>query len=379
MKRSLLIALILAVGFPTGAQHVPLYQNTKTGTTLAFDYDHVWTYNLYERSRWGGGLELTIRDSITISGFVGYGVRDEQWKGGVGASYKLPWSHHGGTASLNVARDYHAAASRRLKASSITDIAGLSGFMTQLMDDRRCVDIAYLFSFGRTTYVVEGSVFRGYKLYDSWLRPLYLVDGAELERSDGYELSVRMYHGAGFSAGAVVTDDFDWRLLAQYDRRFGIGPFYLSAFAQAGICGNTAPFYYQFDMGGTYGSPLWFRNSMLTLQPYEYVAQYFTYGSLRLQFKKPLFSLWSKLFAVGTNPRPMVGVSGAWGGRYDYGVGELTGGSSEALTAVELMAGIDGLIRWGVADYGVAFAVRPWPLDGGEARTAILLTAGLVF
>lgn len=377
MKRSLFIALILAVGFSAGAQNVQLYRNVKTGTTLSFDYGRVWTYNLYERSRWGGGLEFSIRDSVVLYGFVGYGVRDQQWKGGVGASYKLPWSHHGGIAYLNIGRDYHAAASRRLKVSDITDISDLSSFMSQLMDDRKSVDAAYLFSVGRTTYVVEGSVFMGYKLYDSWLRPLYLVDGAELERSDGYELGFRMYHVSGFSAGAVVTNEFDWRLLAQYDRRFGIGPFYLASFAQAGICGPSAMIYYQFDLGGTYGSPLWFRNSMLTLRPYEYVAQYFAFGSLRLQFKKPLFSLWSKMFAVGTNPRPMIGASGTWGGRYAYGSGELTGGKNGALAAVELMAGVDGLIRWGVADYGVLFAVRPGSVEGARPVTVILVTASL--
>lgn len=377
LKRWIFAAAVLALGGGAAAQYVPLYENHATRTSLSFDLDGLWAYNLYERSRWGAGFKFTLRDSLDVTAYVAYGVRDEQWKGGVGASCKLPWSHRGGTAHLSVARDYHPAASRRLNTSSITDVSGLSSFMTQLMDDRRFVDLSYRFSFGRTTYVVGGSVFRGYKLYDSWLRPLYLVDGAELERSDGYELSVRMYHGSGISAGAVVANGFDWRVLAQYDRRFGLGPFDLYTFAQAGICGESAPFYYQFDLGGTYGSPLWFRNTMLTLRPYEYVAQYFAFGSMRLQVKKPLFSLWNKVFAVGTNPRPMVGVSGVWGGRYTYDGGVLTSGNSAALAAVEVMAAVDGIIRWGVADYGALFALRPWPLVDGSPRTVLLLTASL--
>ncbi len=382
LRRIMMIVAMLTLACSAKGQNMSLYNNPKARVSLSFDFDRVWNYNLYERSRWGAGLELSIHDSVNIEGYVGYGVRDQQWKGGGGVSWTLPFGHRGGTVFLSGGREYYAAASRRIQHSNvfnITDISGLSSFMTQLMDDRTGISAGYLFRTRNATYIVEGRAFRYYRLYDRWLRPLYLVDGAELSRSDGYEVSLSMHRRSGFSSELLLAKDYEWRLLAQYDHRFGVGPFDLYAFAQAGICSRDASFFYQFDLGGTYGSPLWFRNSMLTLYPYEFVAQYFAFGSLRLQTHNPLFKWWNKTLAVGSNPRPMIGVNGAYGGKYnDNTYPEYTPFSDEmTMPAVEFMAGIDGLIRWGVADYGVAFAFRPWPLEEGKMRSVLLFTAAL--
>lgn len=374
----MLTVAMLALGGFTAAQELSLYNNPLRRVSLKFDMDRLWNYNLYERSRWGAGLRLSIHDSVDIDGWVAYGVRDRQWKGGGGVSWKVPFSHRVGTLFLNVGRDYFPAASRRMKLSNITDISGLSGFMAQLMGDRTGVSAGYLFATRRATYIVEGSAFECYLLYDWGQRPLYLVDGDEPMRRDGYEVSVAMHRKSGFSAVLLLANNFTRRLLAQYDHRFGLGPLDLYTFAQAGICNNYARLYYRFDLGGTYGSPLWFRNSMLTLRPYEYVAHRFVFGSLRLQTHDPLFKLWSRTFAVGTNPRPIVGVNAVAGGKYydDMEPG-MPAPADRTMEAVEVMAGVDGLIRWGIADYGVAFAFRPWPLEDGAMRTVLLFTAGL--
>ena len=313
---------------------------------------------------------------MDITAYAGYGVRDEQWKGGAGVAWRLPWSSRQGTVSLSVGRDYFAAASRRMQHSNITDLSGLSSFMSQLMADRTGLDLGYVFKVNGTTYVIEGMVFEGYELYDLMYRPIYIVDGGEPRRSDGYELSLAMHCRSGFSAELLNASSRTWRLLLQYDHRFGLGPFDLYTFAQAGICSNNAQFFYRFDLGGTYGSPLWFRNSMLTLQPYEYVAHRFAFGSLRFKLHDPLFKLWSKMFAVGTNPRPMVGANGVWGSKYydavPPGYPEPT---DKTMVGVEVMAGIDGLIRWGAVDYGLSFAWRV-PLAAGEtSRFATLVSA----
>ena len=371
-KKALLVTLmLLSCGCDAMAQYVPLVDQK-----LYFDLDKVWNYNLYERSRWGGGLKYMPVKAVDITAYVGYGVRDEQWKGGVGVAWRLPWSSHQGAVSLSVGRDYFAAASRRMQHSNITDLSGLSCFMSQLMADRRGLELGYVFKVNGTTYIIEGMVFEGYELYDQMYRPIYIVDGGEPCRSDGYELSLSMHRRSGFSAELTHAYRHTWRLLLQYDHRFTLGPLDLYTFAQAGICDNNAPFFYRFDLGGTYGSPLWFRNSMLTLSPYEYVAHRFTFGSLRLKFRNPLFKLWSKMFAVGTNPRPLVGVNGVWGGKYyddvEPGYPEPT---DKTMAAFEVMAGIDGLIRWGAVDYGLSFAWRV-PLATGEAgRLATLVSA----
>lgn len=377
LKQWILVVATLTLGTYASAQYVPLYKHDAQKVSLSFDLDRLWTYNLYERSRWGGGLKFSLRDSIDMTGYVGYGVRDQQWKGGVGFSAKLPWSHRAGTVYLGLARDYHAAASRRMQQSNITDLGGMSSFMSMFMDDRRMLTAGYRFYTRRATYIVEGRFFEGYRLYD-WYGPIYLVDGASPRRSDGWEVSLTMHRRSGFSAEMLVAKRSNWRLLLQYDRRFDVGPLDLYTFAQTGICANHASFYYRFDLGGTYGSPLWFRNSMLTLRPYEYVAHRFAFASLRLQLHKPLFSLWNKTFAIGSNPRPMVGVNGVMGGKYtDDWDPNAEAPADLRMTAVELMAGVDGIIRWGVADYGVVLGMRPWPLIEGKPLTVILLMANL--
>lgn len=357
---------------------------TSAHTELSFDLDRLWSYNLYERSRWGAGLKLSLRDSLDISGYAAYGVRDQQWKGGVGVAYKIPLSHRGGTVYIGIARDYYAAASRRLQASNITDLAGMSAVMTQLMDDRRGITLGYRFANRRATYTFEGRAFEGYRLYRSDLRPVYLVDGSSLERVDGLELCLTMERRSGFAAQLLVAGRSNWRILMQYDRTFPLGPLDFSTFAQAGLSFPYCDSYYRFDLGGTYGSPLWFRNSMLTLRPYEHVTTRFAFASLRLKVRKPLFSLWNKTFVVGSYPRPMVGVNGVYGGTYRvYDSYDTEPGMSTytlySIGAVELMAGVDGLIRWGVADYGVAYCLRPYPLDDGKLRQVLLFTAALAF
>ena len=367
LQKALLVTLVLlSCGCGAVAQYVPLVDQK-----LYFDLDKVWNYNLYERSRWGGGLKYTPVKTVDITAYVGYGVRDEQWKGGAGVAWRLPWSHRQGTIYLNVGRDYHAAASRRMQHSNITDLSGLSGFMSQLMDDRRGLELGYSFDTRRSTYIVEGRVFKGFKLYDDY-RAIYLVDGDTPSRSDGMEFSLTMHRRSGFSAELLYAPRHAKRLLLQYDRRFALGPLDLYTYAQAGICDNYADFYYRFDLGGTYGSPLWFRNSMLTLRPYEYVANRFALTSLRLQTRKPLFSLWSKTFAVGTNPCPMVGASGVYGAKY---YDEPLHGADRTMAAVEVMAGVNGLIRWGVVDYGVTFAWRVPLVDGETGKLATFVSA----
>lgn len=377
LKRWIFAAAVLALGGGAAAQYVPLYENPATRTSLSFDLDGLLAYNLYERSRWGAGFKFTLRDSLEFTGYVGYGVRDQQWKGGGAAAYKIPFSRRGGTFTIAFARDYFAAASRQMKQTSITDISGLSHFMTQLMDDRMGVSAGYLFSTRRATYMVSTAFFEGRYLYQH-MTPLYLVDGATPERRSGMEVCLTMHRKSGFSAEMLVADHRNWRLLMQYDHQFGLGPLYLSTFAQMGLAFLYADVYYKFDLGGTYGSPLWFRNSMLTVRPYEHIVPAFVFSSLRLQTKRPLFRLWSSTFAVGSNPRPMVGVSGAWGGRYRTNDSESDSEPSFVdVGAVEVMAAVDGIIRWGVADYGALFALRPWPLVDGSPRTVLLLTASL--
>ncbi len=91
MKRArhLLLTVLLLPSTVAWGQYIPLY-TSQNGASLQFNLDRLWSYNLYEHSRWGGGLKWTLAPRrvdgplISFDGYVGYGVLDRQWKGGLG-------------------------------------------------------------------------------------------------------------------------------------------------------------------------------------------------------------------------------------------------------------------------------------------------------
>lgn len=389
LRRMPLVAALLMLCGGAAAQSINIGR-----CRASLDLDRLWSYNLYEQSRWGLGGHLTWRDSLTVSAFVGYGVRDLQWKGGAAVDLKLRGTGHP-TLYAAGGRDYFAAASRRLGTTHLTDIGGLSAFMSLRMSDRLFLRAGYRHQVRRTTLTAEVTAFRGRRLFEGNTL-LYLANGDVLRDESGTELRLAAAHRSGITVemlGATLpqTHRHAVRLLAQYSHDVNAGPFTLSIFAQGGVTAPDIPYIYMFDLGGTFGAPLWFRHTLLTARPVEYTANIFAFSSLRLRLDKPLFRVYSTLLAIGSNPHPLVGVNLAWGALFDphHGATTSDGGEQQlwhdgiALTAptrgvAEVIAGIDGLVHWGVADYGVAICLRPWPLEtDGHMRRVLLLTAEL--
>lgn len=385
----LVVALaLLSVGGNAAAQYIPLVDNK-----LYFDFDRLWGYNLYEHSRWGGGLKYTPNKSIDLTGYVGYGVRDQQWKGGLGFAARLPWSKRQGTVYLNGGRDYFAAASRQMQAVSLTDFSGLSAFMSRRMSDRLFAQAGYRWRSSAWSYGVEGTVFAGGRLFNDYSL-LYKVDGDGVAAEDGGEVRFTVGHRCGVSAellGAYTTppDRMTQRLLVQYDKSHPVGPFDLHTFLQTGITTPDAPYIYMFDLGGTYGAPVHFRNALLTAEPNEFTANYFAFTSLRFMLRKPLYKIYSRTFAVGSNPRPLVGMNAAWGDVWGPEVSSAVMAPMgyvdvDGMTlmppnhgVVEALVGIDGLIKWGIVDYGTTVAWRAPLQSADESRWVLLLSANI--
>lgn len=388
LNRLLVVCALLSVGGTATAQYVELVSRK-----LYFDLDKLWNYNLYERSRWGGGLKFTPRDGIDITGYVGYGVRDQQWKGGLGFAAKLPWSHRQGVVYLNVGRDYFAAASRQMKAVNLTDVSGLSAFMSRRMSDRLYVRAGYRWKNAAMSYTVDGMLFDGGRLFAD-RRLLYKIDGDDVMPENGGEVRLVASHRCGLSAELtgsylVSPDRMTLRLLTQYDKSHVLGPFNLITFAQAGITSPNAPYIYMFDLGGTYGAPIHFRNALLTAEPNEFTANYFAFTSLRLAMRKPLYKVYSQFFAVGSNPLPQVGLNAAWGdlwshesdlgsfppAGYVYQDGVTMQSPSHGV--LEVLVGIDGLIKWGLVDYGATITYRVPLSESDVSRWLLLLSANI--
>lgn len=363
------------------------------GSALYLDLDRVWGYNLYEQSRWGAGLRL-VRGAGTAAGerrydlWCGYSPHAQLFTGGVAAE----WLRGPSTTYIAAGHTLAAAAGRHTKAASLSDLASLSSFMAKRMNERSYVLAGYRHKVAGMTLGGEAMVYAGRRLYDG-TGLLYRRDGDLLPREDGWEARLRVTNVDGLAlqlqCGDVWPDRKAFvRLLAEWEHSWRGEVLGGKVFAQGGIVSPGAPYTYLFDLGGTKGAPLYLERSLLTARPLEFTADIYGFTSMRVELAKPLFSLWNSLFVVGSSPVPFVGVNLAWGMlRGMDGEGTML---YEDLTLqaphmgiAEPVAGIDGLLRWGAVDWGVAAAWRLTPHGAAYHREdtkdnlAILVTAKL--
>lgn len=399
MKRArhLLLTVLLLPSTVAWGQYIPLY-TSQNGASLQFNLDRLWSYNLYEHSRWGGGLKWTLAphradgSQISFDGYAGYGVLDRQWKGGLGFETQFVRNPYGLVQYITVGRDYVSAGSRHMAVGSITDPASLAAFMSYRMYDRAGWVWGYRWRVRGVEHCIDATVFAGSRLFDNdWL--LYREQG--LAEADGAVLRWTLRLPQGFSsqveAGGTWPDaTLVARLLAQYDRKLRLSPIELSLFLQGGITPPRTSYLYMFDLGGTFGAPLYFRNSLLTARPNEFTANAFAFLSLHLRPEDPLWYWWSSFASIGTSPKPFVALHAAWGWLWGQDAdGQLTWEGLDLQAPhhglVEALAGVDGLIRWGAVDWGIAAGYRLTPAGVPYHRTetndnlVLLITADLIF
>lgn len=392
MRHTLATALLLMIAASGAAQYVPLMREGKSA--LYLDLDAVWRYNLYEHSRWGVGLKYTHGDSLTLVANAAYGVADRQWKGSVGGNIILPCSHRVGTLYGLLSREYAPAGNRRMEAWKLTDIGSLSSLMDRRMSDQLAALAGYRWRTLRWRYAVDARLFASQRLFDN-TRMLYLTADDTLYQEQGAELRIYAASASGLSAELLCGSVWPGprpviQILAQWERRFFTGPLALDIYLQGGMVPPGVPYPYLFDLGGTWGAPLHFRQSLLTARPNEFTASAFTFLSSRWGWRDPLLQWWSSLLQLGCYPRPFVGIDAAWG--YLWGQspeGQMTWEGMEMQSPLygiaEAVAGVEGLVRWGVVDWGVAVAYRivptnaPYHYASPRDNLALLITAKLIF
>lgn len=392
MKHTLVIVLLLLIATTGGAQYIPLMREGKSA--LYLDLDAVWRYNLYEHSRWGVGLKYTHGDSLTLVANAGYGLADNQWKGAVGGSLVLPASHRDGTLYGMLSRDYTPAGSRRMQAWKLTDIGSLSSFMDRRMIDQLSLLAGYRWRTSQWRYSVEARLFASQRLFDNE-RMLYLKEGTPLYREQGVELRTQAASASGFSLELLCASVCPGprpvvQALAQWERQYATGPLALDLYLQGGMVPPGVPYPYLFDLGGTWGAPFHFRKSLLTARPNEFCASLFSFVSVQWGWHDALFEWWNSLLQIGTYPRPFVGVDAAWGHLWGQSPeGRLTWEGLELQSPLyglaEAVVGVEGLLRWGVVDWGAAIAYRLVPpvaayrYSDPHDNLALLITAKLIF
>ncbi|MBR1550142.1 MAG: hypothetical protein IJ634_05830 [Bacteroidales bacterium] len=361
------------------AQVVPLHRTI--GIPLYLDLDRVYNYNQYEKSRWGLGLrygylaeDLDMMpkpagffDRLSVGAYVGYGYADERWKWGVDAGYWTDLERQGKVYAAYF-HDLTAEATRSLNTYNLVSFNASGSFMNRLFSDTRRLTAGY--SMVPTRNLKAGLELRlsderklhnlAYILYpqtdDEW-DALEHARFAEGRLFFEHNLGLRGELTLGYTTGEWWVDTgYFLRLLLQYDQVFPVAKiFNFQVYAQGGITTKGTPFSRLFNLGGTSGSPLLFERSLLTARLDEFLANRFVLTCLRFGFSKPLFTLKSDLLQVGTAPRPFVLLDAAWGDMWDFqNIGPDRG-------IAEAGVGIDGIVRWGYIDWGLALAYRLTP------------------
>lgn len=390
----LFVATLVLGNTAVQGQYLSLWRSTD-GASLQLNVDRLWSYNLYEHSRWGLGMRYVWSSGSSVEAYGAYGVNDRRLKGGVAFDLPLPSSHRGGHLYGALSHDYESAASRGILTSGTwassgnnsssllsslqSPIASLQTILSSRMVELTAARLGYGWQSQTMGFGIELSAFAGQHLFDS-VGPLFYVAGDTLPPLWGAEGRLLWCHRSGVTAelkGGMVWPERQpyARLLVHYDRRIVFAPFHyplvLTVHSQAGATTPNTPYFRQFDLGGTWGAPICFDHSLLTARPYEFTADYFALFALRLMPRDPLFNGWNRILQLGTAPRPFVGLDAA------------VGHPAPNQGLAEPVVGVDGLLLWGVMRLGVALAYRltpasaPYHLTESNDNLAVLMTAQL--
>ncbi len=371
MKRTALIIICTMLLATNGmAQLIPLYES-EGGSTLYLNPSRIYSYNLYEKSRWGAGLRYDIAlggktfKTLSLSGYGAYGYGDERFKWGLKSD--LLWNSKVQTHTYaEIFHDLTSDASRNLNDYQLTSFTSTSCFMTRRFSDTYRLILGFSQRFLRQfTGSMEVRLSRERPLYNN--NTLFYPTDREallsMPHNDFAELRLLLSHTTGWQTELVAgivsgMDDYRFvRLLSQYDHTLFFSVLKLHLFVQGGITTNETPYSRIFDLGGIWSSPLSMDRTLLTVRPNEFTANLFGLTNIKLSLQNPLFSVIDHDLRVGLSPTPFLRLGAAWG----HLSAKATGLTAPDKGLFEAGAGIDGLLVWGAVEWGAAVAYRLTP------------------
>ena len=371
-----MIALtLIALPMSAMAQMIPLLPSGSKNE-LWLDPDRIYDYNQYEKSRWGLGLQYDINfdtaskptfKTLSLSAYGAYGYADQHFKWGVFADLQGA-SRRQSHTYIEFFHDLTADASRTLFTPNLSILRSPASFMSRLFSD------TYRFTLGFSNRPtknlfesIELRLSRERLLHDDY-GEIFYPTYSELKDLAAYnfaELNLTLFHVLGLSGrvtlGAYNTDndkdgEFFVRTQLEYDRTISYYFLKFQIFGQGGwVGGSRVPYSRMYDLGGSWGCPLGLNHTLLTARPNEFTASLFAMVNMKLTTRNPLFEYYNNIIALGTSPSPFLLCNGAWGTSFDdfYLAPEKGFG--------EVGAGIDGLLVWGMVDWGIGVVYRLTP------------------
>jgi hypothetical protein len=358
-------------------QLVPITGNA-SGDTLYFDVNRVWSYDRYQKSRWGAGLQYDISlnskhfTTLSIGAYGAYGYADERLKGG-GNITLFGDSVSQSKTYIEFIHDLTPDASRNLYNYQITDFMNTANFWSERFSEsdrlslghgrrlskRWSLGLEARWSSERRLYDAIGLI---YPSNDSVRKALPKYNFLEGRITVGYKNTVTLQLTGGIVDSA---QNAFVRLLAQYDKVVPMGFLNAELFAQAGVASENAPYSRLFDLGGNWGCPLLLGRSIMTARPVEFTASSFAMLNLRL-ITNPLFNFYNREISIGSAPRPFVMFNAMWGhlwnqddnGRLLYDQLPL---QSPNKGLFEVGAGVEGILLLGQIQWGAGVAYRLAP------------------
>ena len=368
MKCHLIILLLLVPTVTAHGQYLRLWGDS-TRTALYLDAGRIWNYNLYEHSRWGAGLRLTTAKVLSFDGHLGYGTYDEQWKYGAAITGRFLGSRRE-AVYLRYLHDYFAVGSRHIDSPEADNFSLLGSFWSRRMTEQQRVTLGYRWSTAFADWAIEAVWEESGRLFDA-KQLLYYNRGDAITHSGYIYSRLLMCHHLGLR---LQTELGNWgsdgpaiaRLLTDYRKTFHWPVVDLHLYAQAGLTPPSADYEHMFDLGGTWDAPVYIGNNLPTIHPNEFTANSFALLRLRLQTAPPLYHVYNNLFNVGSSPRPFVGFTALWGTMWGQDSNGLKNVEEFVLQSpykglLEPILGVDGIIRWGMVDCGVAVTYRLTP------------------
>lgn len=287
---------------------------------FAFDINRLYTYNGYEHSRWGMGIDFSPAKQLTLGGYFGYGKTDRAWK--YGGNLNLYFDRYRNySLSLFYKDDLELAANSSIQNYHILDIDGNCTYtMNRFSRARRA---GMKFSMPLWTYTqchISASYSRENRLFDNGklifpkeeLSELPSTDFAEIQFALNYEYKKRKIRlpkyeltmdgefndhpvfNIEYTRGISIFDAGETynRILFRYSQNVMFqhyGTFHF--FVSAGYVDRKVPYSRMFNAVGTMNVHYYFRNSFLTLHCNDFTSNAYANACLSFDFAQTFWNL----------------------------------------------------------------------------------------